>query len=136
MEGKFTVYFADPFWVGVYERQCEDGYSVARVVFGSEPTDAELYQFIQEHYDEFRFGPALAGGSITEDRRNYKRAQREARRTMQEHGIGTKAQQAMKLSLEQAGAERQQLSRLERERDAQERFSEHQQKKKEKHRGH
>jgi len=136
MEGKFTVYFEDPFWVGIFEKQAEDGYAVARVVFGSEPGDAELYQFILRHYDEFRFGSPLAGGSIAEDRRNYKRVQREVRPAMQEHGVGTRAQQAMKQSLMQAGQERRQYSRDERQRAAEQRFRDRQQKKKEKQRGH
>ena len=35
--GKLTVYFEEPFWVGVFER-IEDGkLSVAKVIFGAEP---------------------------------------------------------------------------------------------------
>ena len=35
--GKLTVYFEEPFWVGVFER-IEDGkLSVAKVTFGAEP---------------------------------------------------------------------------------------------------
>ena len=136
VEGKLTVYFDDPFWVGIYERQAESGYAVARVVFGGEPSDAELYQFILQHYDEFRFGPTLAGGCIEEDKRNYKRVQREVRHAMQQHGVGTKAQQAMKASIAQAGQERQQLARAAHAREEEQRFHEKQQKKKEKQRGH
>ncbi len=38
---KLTVYFEEPFWVGVFER-IEDGkLSVAKVTFGAEPKDYE-----------------------------------------------------------------------------------------------
>ena len=41
-----TVFFEGPFWVGVFER-IEDGrLSVCRVVFGSEPRDYEVLEFI------------------------------------------------------------------------------------------
>ena len=37
--GKLTVYFEEPFWVGIFER-IEDGkLSVAKVTFGAEPKD-------------------------------------------------------------------------------------------------
>ena len=82
MEGKLTVYFEDPFWVGVFEKQDENGYAVARVVFGSEPGDAQLYEFIRQHYEEFRFERDGAGpctGGLEESGKNYKRTQREVR---------------------------------------------------------
>ena len=33
---KLTVYFAEPFWVGVFERICDGKLSVAKVTFGAE----------------------------------------------------------------------------------------------------
>ena len=43
--GKLTVYFEEPFWVGVFER-IEDGkLSVAKVIFGAEPK-AGIYSTI------------------------------------------------------------------------------------------
>ena len=41
-EAKLTVYFDEPFWVGVFEELDGKRLSVCRVVFGSEPTDAEI----------------------------------------------------------------------------------------------
>ncbi|MBT8224580.1 MAG: DUF2992 family protein, partial [Dactylosporangium sp.] len=44
-----TVFFDDPFWVGVLE--LDDGRHVraVRQVFGAEPTGAELYQYLLRH---------------------------------------------------------------------------------------
>lgn len=136
MEGKLTVYFDDPFWVGVYERQDESGYSVARVVLGSEPLDGEVYAFLLQHYDEFRFGPLQQSSMIEAKAKNYKRVQREVRRTMQEDSIGTKAQQAIKLAQNEAKQARKKRSSAEKKQEAQVRFAERQEKHKEKHRGH
>ena len=37
--GKLTVYFDDPFWVGIFERSEGSKLSVAKVTFGAEPRD-------------------------------------------------------------------------------------------------
>lgn len=37
--GKLTVYFENPFWVGVFERIENGKLSVCKVTFGSEPKD-------------------------------------------------------------------------------------------------
>ena len=50
--GKLTVYFEEPFWVGVFER-IEDGkLSVAKVIFGAEPKDYEVQEYIQQYYSK------------------------------------------------------------------------------------
>ena len=136
METKFTVFFDDPFWVGVCERQDDDGYSAARVVFGSEPGEAELYQFVRQHYNEFQFTPPLDSAGPLEKQMNFKRAQREARQSMQARGTGSKAQQAMKVALSQVKQERSAVARDDHQQTAEHRYQEQQAKKKEKQRGH
>ena len=50
--GKLTVYFEEPFWVGVFER-IEDGkLSVAKVIFGAEPKDYEVQELSLIHISE------------------------------------------------------------------------------------
>ena len=57
--GKLTVYFEEPFWVGVFER-IEDGkLSVAKVIFGAEPKDYEVQEYIQKYYFSLKFSPAV-----------------------------------------------------------------------------
>ena len=75
--GGLTVYFEDPFWVGVFERISDGKLSVCKVTFGAEPKDAEVWAFILDHYSELRFSPAVeAEGSQTAD--HPKRRQRNA----------------------------------------------------------
>ena len=60
VSGKLTVYFEDPFWVGVFEH-IEDGrLSVAKMFFGAEPKDYEVQEFVQKHYYSLRFSLAVA----------------------------------------------------------------------------
>ena len=43
---RLTVYFEDPFWVGVFERIENGKLSAAKVTFGAEPKDYEVQEFI------------------------------------------------------------------------------------------
>lgn len=135
VKGKLTVFFEDPFWVGIFER-IEDGkLSAAKVTFGAEPKDYEVQEYIQKYYFRLQFSPAVAT-VVKEAKRNPKRMQRDAKRQMQETGIGTKSQQALKLQQEQNKQERKLRSREKKEADDLRMFALKQQKKKEKHRGH
>ena len=104
VNGKLTVFFEEPFWVGIFER-IEDGkLSVAKVTFGAEPKDYEVQEYIQKCYFSLKFSPVVE--TVVKDiKRNPKRMQREAKKQMLEIGIGTKSQQALKL--QQAGTQRE-----------------------------
>ena len=132
--GKLTVYFEEPFWVGVFER-IEDGkLSVAKVIFGAEPKDYEVQEYIQQYYFSLKFSPAVE--TVVKDiKRNPKRMQREAKKQTMETGIGTKSQQALKLQQEQCRQERKEKSREQKLTETKRMFELKQQKKKEKHKG-
>ena len=135
VSGKLTVYFEDPFWVGVFERIGDGKLSVAKMTFGAEPKDYELQEYIQKCYFSLKFSPAV--DTVVKDiKRNPKRMQRETKRKMQETGIGTKSQQALKLQQEQNKQERKVRSREKKEADELRMFELKQQKKREKHKGH
>ena len=134
VSGKLTVFFEEPFWVGVFERVLEGKLSVCKVTFGAEPKDYEIYDFILKKYYQLRFSPTVAT-DVKETGRNPKRVQREVRKQIQNTGIGTKSQQALKLQQEQLKTERKIVSRKQRETEKQRQFELKQQKRKEKHRG-
>ena len=135
VNGKLTVYFEDPFWVGVFERIENGKLTVAKVTFGAEPKDYEIQEYIQRYYFSLKFSPAV-DTVVKETKRNPKRIQREAKKQMQETGIGTKSQQALKLQQEQNKQERKVRSSEKREADQLRMFELKQQKKREKHKGH
>ena len=122
-----TVFFEGPFWVGVFERVEDGKLSVCRVVFGSEPRDYEVWEFILKNYYGLKFSPA-APVAVRDGKVNPKRRQREA-------GIGTKSQQALQLQREERKTERRQAGREQKEAEKQRMFELKQQKRKEKHRG-
>lgn len=134
VSGRLTVFFEEPFWVGVFERISDGKLSACKVTFGAEPKDYEIFDFILKNYDRLRFSPAVAT-EVKEAGRNPKRMLREVRKQVQDTGLGTKAQQALKLQQEQWKTERKTVSREQREAEKQRQFERKQQKKKEKHRG-
>ncbi|MBQ3277145.1 MAG: YjdF family protein [Oscillospiraceae bacterium] len=135
METRLTVFFEEPFWVGVFERFDGGALSVCKVTFGAEPKDHEVWEYVLQHYHELVFSPAVEA-----ERRqaadNPKRRLRNARKQLENTGIGTRSQQALQRQREEMKTERRQISREEREMEAQRRFEIKQAKKKEKRRGH
>ncbi|MBC5688862.1 YjdF family protein [Mediterraneibacter sp. NSJ-55] len=134
VSGRLTVFFEEPFWVGVFECISEEKLSVCKVIFGAEPKDYEVYEFVLKNYYRLRFSSAVAT-DVKETGRNPKRIQREVRKQVQNIRISTKSQQALKLQQEQLKIERKTLSREQREAEKQRQFELKQQKRKEKHRG-
>ena len=134
VSGRLTVFFEEPFWVGVFERISEGGLSACKVTFGAEPKDYEIYDFVLKKYGRLRFSPAVAT-DVKETGRNPKRIQREVRKQVQNSVIGTKSQQALKLQQEQWKTERKNANRERREAEKERKFELKQQKRKEKHRG-
>ena len=130
-----TVLFDAPFWVGVFERVEDDKLTVAKVIFGAEPKDYEIYDFILKNFYCLKFSPSL----IIENNRTYenpKRKQRAARKQMQKMGIGTKSQQALQLQFEARKIKLKNFNKVQQAALKQHQFELKKQKHKEKHRGH
>lgn len=134
VSGRLTVYFEEPFWIGVFERISESKLSVCKITFGAEPKDYEIYNFVLKNYYRLKFSPAVTT-EVKGVSRNPKRVQREVHKQVQNTGIGTKSQQALKLQQEQLKAKRKTVNRERREAEKQRQFELKQRKKKEKHRG-
>lgn len=134
MGTKLTVFFDDPFWVGVFERQEDGKLSACRVTFGAEPKDYEVHAFILRHFTELSFSPAVDAAE-RQAADNPKRRARSARKQLAQSGVGTKSQQALQLQREQNKLERKVKSKEEKLAEDERRFALRQQKKKDKHRG-
>ena len=132
---KLTVCFEDPFWVGIYERECDGRYEVCKITFGAEPRDCEVYDFLLKNWSHFKFSPSIQGVRCCDRKTSPKRMQRSIRRELQQ-GIGTKAQQALKLQHEQRKQTQKTAAKESRDQEALRRFALRQEKRKAKHRGH
>ena len=129
--GKLTVFFEEPFWVGIFERVENGKLSVSKVTFGTEPKDYEIWEFVLKEYDRLQFSPSV---EVTEKEltKNPKKLQREIHKQMLDRGAGTKSQQALKLQQEQRKQQRKSKSREDKLAEEKKMFDLKQKKKKEK----
>ncbi|MCI6858379.1 MAG: YjdF family protein [Eubacterium sp.] len=132
---RLTVYFEEPFWIGIFECISDGKLSAAKVTFGAEPKDYEVFELILKDYYKLRFSPAVTA-VVKETKKNPKRMQREVKKQLQNNGTGTKSQQALKLQQEQNKQARKVKNREKKLTEAERMFELKQQKKKEKHKGH
>lgn len=134
-ESKLTVFFEDPFWVGVYERVSEGELETCKVTFGAEPRDSEIYEFFLCNFYKLSFSPPIKAEAKQIVKISPKKMQREINKLLDLQGIGTKSQQALKLQQEQGKTKRKEKSKAQAEEKKQYKFELRQQKQKEKHRG-
>lgn len=136
---KATIFYDKRFWVGTFERIDKEGYAVARHIFGAEPSDPEVHEFVLNHYQNLKFGAAKEI-TIQIQRMNPKRVQREVRREMTRFKETTKpstlAQDYMREEIEKRKKEKKTITSAEKHARKETQFALKQEKKKEKHRGH
>jgi hypothetical protein len=56
----FTLFFEDPYWVGIVEKADGEQYMVGRTVFGAEPSNAELLEFVHRELQFVQLLPSAA----------------------------------------------------------------------------
>jgi hypothetical protein len=140
----FIVFFDGTFWVGVVEVGEPDGsVRAARHVFGAEPSNAELLEFV-DHHGSALIDRALSSAPSDPDperRRarsgpgNPKRAARQAAKEQARSGTSTAAQAALAKAREQSDAARTAARRKNRSDEAERRREAAIAKRKAKHRG-
>ncbi|MEG0276700.1 MAG: YjdF family protein [Coprobacillus sp.] len=129
-----TVFFEDPFWVGVIEEVNHNQLVVSRIVFYQEPKDYEIFHYLLYNYSQLKFSPSVEM-TVKQKHVNPKRLQKMIKHQVNSVGVGTKSQQALKKQQELNKQESIQFSRQHKEAEKAIRFALKQQKKKMKHRG-
>lgn len=132
---KLTVYFEEPFWVGVFEKLENGKLYVCKVTFGAEPKDCEVWELVLSRYYSLKFSPAVEV-ELRQAADSPKRRQRNAKKQLESVGVGTKAQQALAAQREELKTERKKVGKAQKEAELQRRFDIKQKKRKAKHRGH
>ncbi len=130
-----TVFFDDPFYAGVFEQVEEGQLRVSKVVFGAEPSDQQVYEWILANYYRLRFSPPVDGMKQVRIAANPKRRQRQAAKASGK-SISTKAQQAMQLAHEELKQARKARTKEQQEQEEERKLELRIEKKKAKHRGH
>lgn len=130
-----TVYHDGQFWVGLAEHVEDGRYGAARIVFGAEPSNEEILQFVVGKWEKLSF----FGGKPTEaskPARNPKRRAREAAKALKRPAMSTKAQQALANQREAMKRESAHAKSRRHAEEAEARFEQRKLKRKQKHRGH
>lgn len=137
VSSKLTVYFDGSFWVGVYERRYGGKLEAAKIVFGAEPKDYEVYDLILHQFHRLRFSPQVKEelSLIPKKSMNPKRLHRSVEKSLRERGVGTKAQQALALQREVKKETTETIRKGKKAERAERQFMLKQEKKKEKRRG-
>lgn len=130
-----TVYHDGQFWVGMAEHVEDGRYGVARIVFGAEPSDEEILQFVVGKWEKLSFfgdDPV----ETSKPAKNPKRRAREAAKVLKRPAVSTKAQQAFAAQRKAMKRESAQARSQRRADEAETRFEQRKLKRKQKHRGH
>ncbi len=130
-----TVYHDGQFWVGMAEHVEDGRYGVARIVFGAEPSDEEILQFVVGKWEKLSFfgdDPV----ETSKPAKNPKRRAREAAKVLKRPAVSTKARQAFAAQRKAMKRESAQARSQRRADEAETRFEQRKLKRKQKHRGH
>jgi hypothetical protein len=132
-----TVFYDGQFWVGVIERTTEEGLFASRHIFGAEPRDEEILEFVLNDLGRIIDQQTVAV-PIEKKRRkrvNPKRLAREAARQMKEEPVSSKSQAAIQAQYEANKQEKRVAKREQRQQAQEERWQKKQAKAKQRHRG-
>lgn len=140
MSVEFDVFHDGQFWVGVLTVTEGSSLCAVRVVFGAEPSDAELHDYLLRHGDELlnraSTGPSVEAGGRLRRAVNPKRAAREAAASAKVHSASTAAQDALRQAQEVVAKQRVQLGRDARDEAAEHKRAVRRARAKARHRGH
>ncbi len=136
---RLTILFDPPYWIGLLEAESDGLLYAARHIFGSEPSDAEVYTFVQNDLlplmQTMTVGLPIDSAS-TSRHINPKRLQRVIRREVLRTDVPSKAHEAMRLQIEANTQERITISRTQRDQKRQNKRDVAAAKAKAKHKGH
>lgn len=130
----FTVFFEDPYWIGLFEYREQQQLYLKRIVFGSEPGEQMVYEWLKRYWYSISFQTPVETVRQKASHQNPKRRQREARRAQDTRLSLTKSQLAVKQQQEER-AEQKAERRKENRAIQKEAFRLRQMKKKAKHKG-
>lgn len=110
---KLTIYFDGQLWIGITEDNQDGVMKVSRHIFWKEPKDAEVLYFINHIMMRLldRVATNIKVSHKKEKSVNPKRLARVVAKEMKQKGITTKAQEALKLELENRKVKRKTMSR-------------------------
>jgi len=96
----FTVFFEDPFWVGVLEENYNENIYMGKHIFGAEPSNSELLQFYIYEFDKIK-KIKIGESEVKTKKMSFKKSLTKSKKTQNRVNIGTKSQNLFKKALEE-----------------------------------
>ncbi|MED3873190.1 YjdF family protein [Lysinibacillus capsici] len=100
---KLTIYYDGQFYIGLIENISENKYKAYRYIFGNEPKDHEVFDFVNKNLFDFIKNDKHDGIPIKQvkvKKINPKRLQRKVAKELKKPSISTKAEEALKAEFE------------------------------------
>lgn len=143
MRSQFTLYFDGSFWIGVYQVHQRNGtVRAAKQVFGSQPSDAELWEWLLSHgtelIDRAHAAPGTRSPATGKSKHvlNPKRMARLAAKEASSRSSSTAAQAALAHARDEQKKATKAADTRRRAAEAKVRFEQRQAKRRKKRRGH
>lgn len=136
---RLTILFDPPYWIGLLEAESDGLLYAARHIFGSEPSDPEVYAFVRNNLLDLMLTMTVGlpiDAVPTPRRINPKRLQRNIRREVSRTDVSSKTHEAVRLQIEANAQEHLGISRTQRDQKRQHKRDIATAKAKAKHKGH
>jgi hypothetical protein len=131
----FTIFFEDPFWVGILEENYDEKNYMGKHIFGAEPSNSDLIQFYIYEFDKIK-KIKISESNIEAKKMSFKKSLNKAKKIQDKKGIGTKSQNLFQKAFEETMDIKKKLSRAGERADKEEKYIKKQEKKLEKRKGH
>jgi len=131
----FTVFFEDPFWVGIVEENYNGINYMGKHIFGAEPSNSELLQFYIYEFDKIK-KVKISETNIETRKMGFKKSLNKSKKAQDKIGVGTKSQNLFKMAFEEGMETKKKERKIEELTNKEEKYKKKQEKKLEKKKGH
>jgi len=131
----FTIFFEDPFWVGVLEENYNGINYMGKHIFGAEPSNSELLQFYIYEFENIK-KIKISEADTETGKMNFKKSVSKAKKIQSRIGAGTNSQNLFKKAFEEMMDIKKRERKIEEIMNKEEKYKKKLEKKLEKKKGH
>jgi len=131
----FTVFFEDPFWVGILEENYDEINYMGRHIFGAEPSNSELLQFYIYELEKIE-KIKISESKIETKKMSFKKSLNKSKKIQNKSFTGTKSQNLFQRAFEETMDIKKKERKIEEIIIKEEKYKKKQEKKLEKRKGH
>jgi len=96
----FSIFFEDPFWVGILEENYDGINYMGKYIFGAEPSNSELLQFYIYEFDKIE-KIRISAMKMETKKLSFKKSLNKTKKSQNNVGIGTRSQNLFQKAFEE-----------------------------------